>query len=315
MNKIYYKEELKDLPSYIAEKTSELQKKYKDFLIPEKDVKELFGIALEGEELEDGETHPNHIAILNSIKSDIEATKQQFQQKENHKSHELTVLEAALHLDKIDRSSLNTKFETGSNYVKILDATDEELAQQFAVSVVMGDFTVWAIGDLGNALQDRGLDGVIDNFCAKTGRAGSTIYSHMKLAREVPAHMRKQNILPTVYKEIVLPRLAENDNKDKELKAKLLEEAEKHNWNSREVRSAIEEVRIKPPGKQGKTKSKIASKGDFLVVDYDSKAFKIFDVEPPFVEGCLILNIKTRQQLTEVDVDGKLTATWRSIDL
>ena len=292
-----------DQKSYVSAKAKEIKKANKGSSVEEKDVKNLVSIALSGEELAD-DTDPMWVEALKGILKDIEAGKDHVKELEQEEAKaankELTVLNAALELDKVDRKVLDLNFTSGTNFVDVSpDATDEQVAQKFAVAVVMADFGPWAIGDLGNALQDRNLDGVIDNFCAKTGRSGATIYSHMRLARAVKKEDRNPNILPTVYKELVMPVLADTPKADAKIKAKLIKEAAKENWNSKEARSAADAAREVPAGNQGGKEK--GPKGNFLSVNVKTRESFITVDEPAFEDDVLVFNISKREALSLVD--------------
>jgi len=296
-----------DQKTYVSAKAKEIKKANKGVSVEEKDVKAIVSIALNNEELAD-ETEQVWKDALVSVQKDIEAgldhQKEQWQVEERAANRELDVLTAALELDKVDRKTLDLNFTSGTNFVDVSpDATDEQVAQKFAVAVVMADFGPWAIGDLGNALQDRKLEGVIDNFCAKTGRSGATIYSHMRLARSVKKEDRNPNILPTVYKEIVMPVLADTPKKDASIKAKLIKEAAKENWNSKEARSAADAAREVPAGNQGGKEK--GPKGNFLSVNIKTgESFLTVD-EPAFEDNIVVFNIAKREVLALVQkADG-----------
>ena len=307
-----------DQKSYVSAKTKEVKKANKGASVEEKDISNLVKIALNNEELAD-ETDIMWVEALSGIQADVESGKEHAkeleQEKEKNANKELNVLNAALELDKVDRSALDKHFTSGSNFVDVSpDATDEEVAQKFAVAVVINDFGPWAIGDLGNELQDRNLDGVIDNFCAKTGRSGATIYSHMRLARAVKKEDRNPNILPTVYKELVMPVLSDTPKADAKIKKDLIKQAAKENWNSKEARSAADAAREVPAGAQGgKDKT---TKGNFLSVCLkDNECFLTVD-EPPFEDDVVVINISKREVLALVqkaDGSGEII-NWIAIE-
>lgn len=305
-----------DQKSYVSAKAKEIKKANKGASVEEKDVKNLVSIALNNEELAD-DTDPMWVEALKGIHKDIEAGKDHVKELEQEEAKaankELSVLNAALELDKVDRKVLDLNFTSGTNFVDVSpDATDEQVAQKFAVAVVMADFGPWAIGDLGNALQDRNLDGVIDNFCAKTGRSGATIYSHMRLARAVKKEDRNPNILPTVYKELVMPVLADNPKADAKIKAKLIKEAAKEGWNSKEARSAADAAREVPAGNQGGKEK--GPKGNFLSVNVKTRESFITVEEPAFEDDVIVFNIAKREVLALVDNgNGGEKIDWTAI--
>lgn len=310
--------EFLDEKTYIVEKSKALRKEFRNLKIEDKDTKALVKIARNGEELTD-DADPRHVKMLEGIKADIaageERTKELAIEAEASKNKESIVLNAALRIDEADRPALDTKFNVGSNYVDISpEATDEEVAQKFAISVVMSDFSAWAIGDLGNALQDRGLENVIDQFCAQTGRSGSTIYGHMRLARAVAKDDRDQNILPTVYKELVFPKLSEDAKEDKKLKKELLKKAKKENWNSKEARSHADAARTIPAGKQGGDKGK---KGRYLVVSVEDGGlvYSFHTEEQPWQDGSAQFDLKTAQVLAPESEAEDAKIDWLDLQL
>jgi len=309
--------EFVDKKTFIEGKTKEFKKAHKGFSVEAKDVSALLKIAEKGEELAD-DSAPEHIAMLKSLTSDIDAAKEYAKEKEQEAAaaanKELTVFNAAMKIETVDIALLNSKFTSGTTYVDVdPTATDEEVAQKFALAIRVGNFTAWAIGDLGNALQDRGLEGVVDNIAANTGSSEATIYGHMRLARTIKKEDRKASILPTVYKELTFPTLAANPKEDAKLKAKLIKQAEKDGWNSKEARSQAEAAREVPAGNQG-GKDK-GPKANFLVVDIGTgKATLVVD-EPPFTEDTAVFNIAKREALMVVDHDGREVIEWAAIEL
>lgn len=301
---------------YVATKAKEFKAKFKDLEIKPTDVSALLEMAEKGENLAD-DAHEAHREILNFLQADATKAKEHQAEETNKaatkKSHETQVLNAALEIDKVDRSVLDQKFNAGANYIEVSpDASDEEIAAKLSISLVMQDFSAWAIGDLGNALQDRGLDSVISNLCAQTGRAESTVYGNMKIARDVPKESRKLNVLPTVYKEIFLPKLADKPKKDAEIKAKLIAEAEKSNWDSKEARSHVNASRSKKAGKQGGKTS--TPKANYLVLKQNEKPYLVED-EPGFEDSVIVIDLKKKLLLDVVEKDGKEIVDWVGLEV
>lgn len=289
---------------YITSKTKEVKKANKGASVEEKDIKSLVKIALNNEELAD-DTDAMWTEALKGILSDIEAGKQHQKDLENEEAakanKEITVFNAAMKIETVDVEKLNSHFKSGTTFVDVSpEATDEEVAQKFALAIRVGNFTAWAIGDLGNALQDRGLEGVVDNIAANTGSSEATIYGHMRLARSIKKEDRKASILPTVYKELTFPTLAADPKKDAKLKDKLIKQAEKDGWNSKEARSQAEAAREIPAGNQGGKEK--GPKANFLVVK-DGEAYLVAD-EPAWEEGVVVVNLSKREVLGIVD-NGK----------
>lgn len=310
-------EEFVDKKTFIEGKTKEFKKSFKGFSVESKDVSALLKIAENGEELAD-DSAQQHIDMLKNLSSCLDAARQHQKDLEQEAAaaanKELTVFNAAMKIETVDVAKLNSKFTSGTTFVDVdPSATDEEVAQKFALAIRVGNFTAWAIGDLGNALQDRGLEGVVDNIAANTGSSEATIYGHMRLARMIPKDERKSNVLPTVYKELTFPTLAADPKADAKLKAKLIKQAEKEGWNSKEARSQAEAAREIPAGNQG-GKDK-GPKANFLVVEIGTGKAKLVVEEPPFSDETAVFNISKREALVLVDKDGREVIDWVAMEV
>lgn len=308
-------DEFVDLASYVTAKTKEIKKANKGASVEEKDVKSLIKIALNGEELAD-ETDKMWVDAHKAILAEIEVGKEHQREAEQAEAakanRELTVFNSAMKIEDVNVDALNSKFTTGTTFVDVSDeATDEEVAQKFALAIRVGNFTAWAIGDLGNALQDRGLEGVVDNIAASTGSSEATIYGHMRLARAIKKEDRKASIMPTVYKELMFPTLAADPKTDAKLKAKLIKQAEKDGWNSKEARSQAEAARQIPAGNQGGKQK--GPKANYLIVPKDGEPFLTVD-EPAWEDEVTVFNIAKRQVLALVpNGDGGEKIDWTDI--
>ena len=225
------------------------------------------------------------------------------------KNRELTVFNAAMNPAEVDRKLLAGQFVSGANFVDIKEGTtDEQLAAQFGLSCVLADFSPWAIGDLGAEMQKRGLDDVVSNFCAQTGRSESTIWGHIRLAKRVPKADRKPNILPSIYKELVFPTLSDDPKKDEKLKAKLIKEAGEKNFNKEEARAAANNAREVDPKKQG---NQGAVKPKFITVDEAGNVVG-YKEEQPFDEKLTQINLSKGEYLG-LDTEEKLA--WLPIEI
>ena len=106
-----------DQKSYVSAKAKEIKKANKGASVEEKDVKNLVSIALNNEELAD-DTDPMWVEALKGIHKDIEAGKDHVKELEQEEAKaankELSVLNAALELDKVDRKALDLNFTSGT---------------------------------------------------------------------------------------------------------------------------------------------------------------------------------------------------------
>lgn len=296
---------------FLAQELKKYTKKFKGVDFTAKHLGELLSIVEKGEE--PAELPAEYQEIFNDFTQVYKLAKEKQSEargeKEKEENHELSVLNTALD-ETIDIDALNSKFTVSATGVEIHeDATDEDIAAKLRRQLDLNEFSSWAIGDLGNALIARGLEDVVVQICAKTGHKESTVYSKMSVARIVPIEKRNVKLLPTTIAEIVLPKLSDNPKKDAALKEKLLAEAEKEGWSSKEARSAADEARTTKKQKKGNKK-----KLQFLVVR-DGSPTLVAD-EPGFEEGVLVVDLKDLTFLGDVPKEGDpetMVVDWKAI--
>lgn len=300
--------EFVDRKTFLAAKSKEYSKKYKGIDCSAKVLAELVDMEVASEEPVD-ETSEEYKAIFAELAANHQAAVAHQAEATTEAAAEtnaaLTTLNTALDYT-IPAEVLDTKFKVSSIGVEILEgATQDDIASKMLRLIDGQAFSSWAIGDLGNALQQfKDGDSIIDNLMAKTGRAGSTVYGYMKIAKAVPFEQRTAKLLPTVVAEIILPKISENPKKDAQIKTKLLKEAVEKNMNSREARSHVNAARSGKAGKQGKGSKVKPAK--FLIVPKEGKPYLVAD-EPGLDDDVVAINLETRQVLVD-DIpkpDGK----------
>lgn len=311
-------EEFVDRKTFIETKAKEYAKVHKDLDINSKSIKLLLDVAEDDSvELEDDadEGFKTIVGELKPLVAQAQAkAKEADTAKEADKNAKLTILKTALS-GSIPAEVLNAKFQVHSTGVTIAaDAMDAEILSKMGWMLDANAFSAWAIGDLGNALQDRGQQDLLEQFMAETGRAGSTVYKHMLVARTITPEKRSTKLLPTVIAEIVTVRLSDNDKTDAAKKEKLLAEAVEKKWNSREARAAASAARTKKAGKQGGAKLPT-----FLVVPKDGTAPYFQADEQGLDDKVVLINLKTRAVLSdqvpkEGGKEGEVVIGWLPIE-
>ena len=304
-------EEFTDKKTYLAAVSKDFKKEFKGFKIEDREISQLFGIALKGEELAD-DAAPEHVKMLTHIKTDIEQGKADLASREQAEaaegSKEAQLIASITEVDDASiASAFSKKFVLGPNgLVAKGEVTDKDILGALAFAFGSESRSQWMVGDAVVMLEDRGLENVVIQACAMFKRAYPTVSGYARTARAVPAD-RRRHLDFTVYQEVACARLEGTDKKVESIREAILAEAEEKLLSAKEVREIVKE-------KQGK-KDK-AVKPDYLIVSKDGEGFavKLVADEPGYEEGVMVIHLPTRTVLGEVEKEGgRLVIDWAEI--
>lgn len=274
---------------FIEAKAKEYTRKYKGVDVPTHHVKALLEIAEANEDLAE-DSAKEHLEILDDLKKSIQEESPEPIEEESKESQ---ILNLALS-NEVNVQEIDSKFKVTATGVEILDASAGEIGNKLRRMLEVNEFSMWAIGDLGNALQDLGGENIIDNMCAKTQLSPSRVYRHMATARAIPREKRTVNVLPSVVEEIVAPRLSDDAKEDARLKEELLKQAQEEKWDTKEARSHANAARVVPKQNKGPKAT-----GRYLVIDHNKKLISLtIELESPdYQDGVIVVDIKEKKTL------------------
>jgi len=143
---------------------------------------------------------------------------------------------------------LTEVFDLGKNFTQCTpkddNVSDEDIIGALAFSFGLSDLSAWAVGDLINILEDRGLENVVTQVCEKINRNYQTASKYARTARAFAPGSRDNRLSFSHYAEIGTAVLADTDKKAEKSKLALVASAMKEGMNTAQLRDAVKTTQI-----------------------------------------------------------------------
>lgn len=199
------------------------------------------------------------------------------------------------------KAQLSLKFELGNNNLlkplpgSLITPADLGRAMCYGAKVSTGGD--WIYADAVNMLMVEGHENPVIQIASMLGRAESTVYNWSRTASRVPVELRSDAIPISTYVEIATKRYDQNDEKNNEAIAELVQKAAAEKWSQGEARSHSRH-------RQGKDDS-ITDGGKkikyrYLLVMPGSEPMLCIE-EPVWSSGVLVVDLKTQEWLRDVE--------------
>lgn len=177
------------------------------------------------------------------------------------------------------------KFDFGANMTQCIpkgEVTDDELLKAFGTMIATENMTNWAIGDLVNALEDRGHENVVIQVCEEVKKSYSNVSNMARTCKAIKPADRHQRLSFTHFSTVATAIFeGKTEKQTDKIRRDLLEKAEEDKMNVAELRAATREKQGKAPDTTDKPKKAKAGNKRFLVIPVEAVEEAYYtDAEP-----------------------------------